>query len=47
MGRVVTARASSLRAKVWMAYFDDTAGTFSAGDLADVTIASAFTMPTS
>ncbi|MDD9726128.1 hypothetical protein PVV74_11735 [Roseovarius sp. SK2] len=29
------------------AYFDDTAGAFSAGDLADVIWASAFTMPTS
>lgn len=29
------------------AYFDDTAGTYDAGDLADVIIASQFTMPTS
>lgn len=29
------------------AYFDDTAGAFSAGDLADVIWANAFTMPTS
>ncbi len=43
----LTAAVDSPAGDVVVAYFDDTAGTFSAGGLADVKIASAFTMPTS
>lgn len=42
----LTAAADSPEGDVVVAYFDDTAGAYSAGDLADVVWANAFTMPT-
>lgn len=41
----LTAAVDSPAGNVVYAYFDDTAGTYAAGDLADVIIASGFTMP--
>lgn len=43
----LTKAVDSPAGDVVVAYFDDTAGAYSAGDLADVEWANAFTMPTS